>query len=248
MLAEAQRLGNVFSEKHLGFHKFIEFIRSVPDVAIQGRSGSDVLLAPAGSRELLDAYATPLPRLRRDFWRAFIEFPVDGTVRLYDSADDKIVYDDVGSQRSGIAVEPVSRDTQLQWRRVFAEVQPEPVRSTLVECLDQQGDNAFNEFARRLRETPPVMKAWNRYLQKQITDHVANWAKSHGVPEERWLALNRQGLGFSRQDQGSTPTRPTHVSQRAELYNLLDQLAVEDLLELRVPLGWLLKISGSGAA
>lgn len=244
MLAEAQWQGNVFSERHLGFHKFIEFIRSVPDVAIQGRSGSDVLLAPAGSRALLAAYATPLPRLRRDFWRAFIEFPVEGTVRLYDLADDKIVYDDFGTTRSGIAIEPVSRDTQLQWRRIFAEEQPESVRSTLLQSLDQQGTAAFNEFARRLREIPPVMKAWNRYLQKQITEHVANWAAANGVPEERWLALHRQGLGFSREDQGSTPARPTHVSQRAELYNLLDQLAVEDLLELRVPLGWLLKISG----
>src|ERR1019366_6173167 len=80
MLTLAKEEGSEFSEPALGFRKFIEFIRTVPDVAIQGRAG-----------ELLAAYAAPLPRLRRDFWRAFIEFPVEGVSRRYDPDEDKIV-------------------------------------------------------------------------------------------------------------------------------------------------------------
>src|SRR5579863_9304491 len=94
MLAEAQQDGTTFSERELGFRKFIEFVHTVPDIAIQGRSGSDILLAPGTATERLAAYAPPLPRLRRDFWRAFIEFPVENTVRLYDPDEDQILHEE----------------------------------------------------------------------------------------------------------------------------------------------------------
>src|ERR1022692_13307 len=45
MLTLAKEEGSEFSERALGLRKFIEFIRTVPDVAIQGRAGSDILLA-----------------------------------------------------------------------------------------------------------------------------------------------------------------------------------------------------------
>src|ERR1043166_5913577 len=102
MLAADKQGGHEFSEHALGCRKFIDFIRTVPDVAIQGRAGRDVLLAPVTAGELLAAYASPLPRLRRDFWRAFIEFPVEGVVRLYDPDEDKIVHVEAGTQRPGI--------------------------------------------------------------------------------------------------------------------------------------------------
>lgn len=150
MLSDAQGRA-VFSEKHLGFAKFIDFVHTIPEIAIQGRVGSDVLLAPAEASELLAAFASPLPRLWRDFWRAFIEFPVPNTVRLYDSISDTILYEEAGTQRQGIPIESVSRDRQMEWRRVFSEEQPEPIRETLRGALQAPGSTAFNEFARRLR-------------------------------------------------------------------------------------------------
>jgi len=101
MLADAKLDGHEFSESILGFRKFTDFIRTIPDVAIQGRSGSDVLLAPVTASELLAAYAAPLPRLRRDFWRAFIEFRWKAVVRLYDPEEDRIVHVEAGVQRPG---------------------------------------------------------------------------------------------------------------------------------------------------
>jgi len=91
MLADAKLDGHEFSESILGFRKFTDFIRTIPDVAIQGRSGSDVLLAPVTASELLAAYAAPLPRLRRDFWRAFIEFRWSCRPALR-SREDRIVH------------------------------------------------------------------------------------------------------------------------------------------------------------
>ena len=247
LVTEAQKEGAEFSEHHLGFKKFIEFVRTVPEVAIQGRSGSDILLAPVTAPELLAAYATPLPRLRRDFWRAFVEFPVENAVRLYEPAEDKILHEPKGTQRQGVPIDPVPRETQLQWRRTFSEEQPETIKDSLLAALNGAGTAVFNEFARRLRENPSVTRAWNRYLQKQITDYAAGWATAHGIPEERWLAPAR-GMQFFRSEGEAAGGKPQNISQRAELYNFFDQLPIEDLLQLRVPLEWVLKVTRRGDA
>jgi hypothetical protein len=245
MLTDAKQAGSEFNERLLGFRKFADFIRTVPGVAIQGRSGADILLAPAVAGDLLSAYAVPLPRLRRDFWRAFVEFPVEGVVRLYDPDEDKVVHVEAGIQRQGIEIEPVARLEQLQWRRTFSEEQPETVRDSLLAALNAPGGSVFNEFSRRLRENPTVMRSWNRYLQKQITDHVVAWATKHGVAEERWIAPSH-AIQFFRADGEAGAAKPQNISQRAELYNFFDQLPIEDLLELRVPLEWVLKVTRRG--
>jgi hypothetical protein len=246
MLVEAQSDGGTFSERELGFRRFIDFIKQVPEIAIQGRSGSDILLAPVSATEILAAYAGPLPRLRRDFWRAFIEFPVEGTVRIYDPDEDKILHVEAGAQRPGIVIDPVSRDTQLQWRRTFSEEQSAPMKERLLAAINAPGGAVFNEFARRIRENIAVSRSWNRYLQKQITDYVAEWAARNGVAEERWIAPS-QGIPAFRGARDA-PSKPPNVSQRAELYNFFDQLPIEDLLQLRVPLEWVLKVTRRGDA
>ena len=40
----------------------------------------------------------------------------------------------------------------------------------------------------------------------------------------------------------SVPARVHSIGQRSELYNFLDNLPIEDLLQLRVPLEWVLKV------
>lgn len=240
LLAEAASNDATFSEHELGSRNFLEFVKGVPDVAVQIRIGSDMLLAPATATDTLSAYARPLPRLRRDFWRAFIEFPVPNTIRLYDPLEDKIFYENIPPTRKGITVEPVSRETQISWRRTFSEEQPENVKGSLLASLEGIGTSIFNEFARRLRENPFVMHAWNRYLQKQITDYVATWAAANGVSEDRWCS------GTSRSDdrvsRAVAPAKGHSIGQRSELYNFLDNLPIEDLLQLRVPLEWVLKV------
>lgn len=239
MIREAILQGASFSERELGFKSFVDFVRAAPGVGLQIRIGSDMLLTPSSATKILSAYACALPRLRRDFWRAFIEFPVPNTVRLYDEAEDKILYEDAATQRKGVLIEPVPRETQIQWRRQFAEEQPEDIKRALFSALDRTGSTLFNEFARRLRENPPVMQAWNRYLQKLITDQVAAWAAAHNIPADRWRGSAR----YTRTDGSLTEasSKPQSIGQRAELYNFFDNLAIEDLLQLRVPLELVLK-------
>jgi hypothetical protein len=240
LLSEAASNDSTFNEHELGVKNFLEFVRKVPEVAVQIRIGSDMLLAPARAADTLSAYARPLPRLRRDFWRAFIEFPVPNTVRLYDPIEDKIFYESVPPTRKGINIEPVSRETQIAWRKTFSEEQAENVKGALLASLNGPGTSVFNEFARRLRENPSVMHAWNRYLQKQITDYVGTWAAANNVSEDRWCS------GTSRSDHRAgtelVPAKAHSIGQRSELYNFLDNLPIEDLLQLRVPLEWVLKV------
>jgi hypothetical protein len=240
-VSEANSKGDEFNERELGFRNFLELIRATPGIGLQTRAGSDVLLAPLTAGDILTAYARPLPRLRRDFWRAFIEFPVLGTIRLYDSDDDKIYYETLPTARPGVPIEPVSREEQLTWRKSFAEEQAADVKDALMASLQGIGTSVFNEFARRLRENPSVMHAWNRYAQKKITDYVAAWAAANDVPEERWCS----GLAGvdGRSAKGTTHSKEPNVGQRAELYNFLDALPIEDLLQLRVPLDWVLKVT-----
>jgi hypothetical protein len=91
VVSEAARSGSFFNEREYSYKNFIEFVKTLPEIAVQIRIGSDMLLAPATAGDLLSAYARPLPRLRRDFWRAFIEFPIPNTVRRYDTDEDKIL-------------------------------------------------------------------------------------------------------------------------------------------------------------
>lgn len=241
IVAESIASGSTFDERALGFRNFLHFVKETPEIAVQIRPGSDVLLAPRTAEDILSAYARPLPRLRRDFWRAFIEFPVMNTVRLYDPQEDKVFYESVPTQRKGIPIEPIPRQTQVEWRRNFAEEQSELTREPLLGSLAGSGSSVFNQFARRLRENPSLMQAWNRYLQKKITDYVSTWAIANSIPEERWSS------GITRTDDGSfkeAALEKTHsVSQRSELYNFFDNLPIEDLLQLRVPLDWVLKVT-----
>lgn len=153
---------------------------------------------------------------------------------------DKIFYEDALTQRQGIGIDPVPRETQLHWRRTFSEEQPAAIRTGLLAALDGPGSSVFNEFSRRLRENPPVMRAWNRFLQKQITDYVADWATANTIPKERWLAPSRR-IEFTGAAREASVPQPPNISHRAELYNFFDQLPIEDLLELRVPLEWVLR-------
>lgn len=241
LMTAAQSAGLVFNERDFGFGSFLDYVKPAPGIAIQIRPGSDMLLVPSTAADTLSAYSAPLPRIRRDFWRAFIAFPVANTVRIYDPDEDKIFYETVSTSRKGVVIEPVSREEHIAWRRAFSEEQPEPSRAALLTSTGHDGPSVFTEFARRLRENPAIMHAWNRYLQKKITDRVSEWGKTNGVAENRWCG------GISNISQVGAMDRRTftlqNLGQRAELYNFLDNLPIDDLLQLRVPLDWVLKVT-----
>lgn len=224
--------GEEFDLKALGFSSFAEFVATIPGIALQRRPGSDFLVAPTSSSEVLAAFAEDKPPIRRDFWRAFVEFPTADTVRLYDSASDKIRAEPAGTSTEGILVDPIPLEVQLQWRREFAAEQTGEIRDALTTIVERQGRGAFNDFARYVRDNPTVFRVWNRYQQKQVADWVERWSRKHGLSDDLWRGVSR-----------SSVHQPVTINRRAEIYNLLDQVPIEDLLQIKVPLEWLLKIT-----
>lgn len=224
--------GETFDTKALGLSSFAEFVAAIPGVALQRRPGSDFLVAPTSSNEVLAAFAEDKPPIRRDFWRAFVEFPTASAVRLYDPTSDKIRTEPIDSGAEGIVVEPIPLELQLRWRREFAAEQSGETRDALASITERPGRTAFNDFARYIRDNPNVFRVWNRYQQKQVVDWVERWSQKNGLSDDVWRGASR-----------SSVNQPTTLNRRAEIYNLLDQVPIEDLLQIKVPLEWLLKIT-----
>jgi hypothetical protein len=233
LIKRAGEEGALFDEHSLNVHSFIEFVESVPEVSLQRRPGSDFLVVPTGSEGLLPAFASPARNIRRDIWKAFLEFPKEGTERIYDVARDQVLYLRAGNEQQGVRISPVSRETQLQWRNEFAAEQPEPARSVLMEAL-RGNTGQLTNFSRVLRDNPSVAHSWNRVLQKRIGDLVEHWAEQNGVPATRW----------NTEEQLATATLNSvqATGQRAELYSLLDRVPIDDLMQIQVPLAWVLKV------
>lgn len=221
----AQAKGGDFDENDLGYANFLAFAKEA-NVSVVTRPGSDFLLGPVGVVLPQDPPQTSAPRIRRDIWRAFIEFPVQGQTRFYDPERDTVGSQGVELPLHGIRIDPVPRDRQLEWRKEFAKQQTEGHRSDLLLALvGTQG--IFTNFARALRDKPPLQKSWNHYVQNQVAEIIRHWANANNIAEDRWRAEAQVGTGLV-------------PSTRAELYNLLDQVPIDELLKLQVPLNWLI--------
>ena len=217
--------------RSLGYKTFGAFIEQVPDITYQRRPGSDFLVSPAGTSDLAKAFAQPAKLIRRDFWRAFIEFPNPETVRIYDANGDTILNEPVNTSVSGPIIEPVLQATQLEWRKKFAGEQPESSRSRIEVLLSRGGREAFNEFARFMRDNPEIGRSWNRYQQNLLSESIASWAEKNHISLRVWEAVT------------GSAAESVPITKRSELYNLLDRIPIEKVMELKVPLEWLLSIA-----
>ena len=55
LIAEAAKQDSAFSEREYGLKNFLEFVKTAPEIAVQIRIGSDMLLAPATAGEATSA-------------------------------------------------------------------------------------------------------------------------------------------------------------------------------------------------
>ena len=82
LLDEVKRLGFQFDERTLGFSNFTAFV-------------VDTGLARVERHGVGDVNVTPISRLQRrirpEFWRAFMGFPVEGQRRAFDPLSRKII-------------------------------------------------------------------------------------------------------------------------------------------------------------
>jgi len=228
LTARAAESGRPFDEKQLGFGSFAHFVSRCPGLVLARRpGGGDFLVMPKGKASLHRLAVTrQRDRIRREFWFAFLSFPQSGIRRVYDGIGDRIIYEeDTKLVGSNPIIEPFSKEEQLRWRKEFvATLESEP-KEQIERALG--AGNPFREFALTVRRRPQLYQAWNAIVFDKVRSAVEKWAKENSVPEEYWLESDSLGVGAR--------------SDREEIYELLDRLPLERILDLRIPLRWLLE-------
>jgi hypothetical protein len=223
----AKEKGDLFDEKRLGFKGFLDFVSQCPQVTAHRRQDGDFLVTPAGADAGIKEQTSEeaRPRIRRDLWFAFLSFPEPGTSRYYDPVDDRVLYRK-NEEPSGkaILIPSFNKEQQLEWHKAFAASVAGDVGEQLRRVLE--GGNAFHDFSVIVRRQPDLYASWNAFRLSRIKPVIEEWASRHGIPEYRWLVKP----GF-REPIGS----------RAEIYGILDRIPIEKLLDLPIPLRWLVE-------
>jgi hypothetical protein len=238
LLRRARERDLRFEERALGFRRFSEFVAATGAAEISDVGGADILIAPKMNGSSTASGARDR-RIRPDFWRAFLNYPVAGQARGYDAASDKIVVAPADSLPPAVVpIEPVSKDQQLEWRREFAKDAPEGHWLRQLKLEDQSGLRAFADGIRN----DPLRPKWNNFWLEKTTQTIRQWAEQHDVAERAWIA------SAVTQSQRSTRSTPIGLAggaprdaEREKLYALLDQISLDHLLEITIPLRWLLK-------
>lgn len=223
---EAQ--GSSFNEKELGFNGFVPFLEACGAV-VERVPGSDVLVLPPTKEfgtiisQDVQKPASEL-KVRPDFWFAFLSF--GGATRpAYDPQKDAVSGANVAGS-DAVEIASVTAEEQLRWRREFAARLAEGnVKTSLETSLDSAAP--FHTFAQILKANPEISKAWRAFQLAKVKPIIKRWADQHGIPESRWLRYK--------------PASARAQSDRADLYAILDTVPLEELLDLRIPLRWVLR-------
>jgi hypothetical protein len=226
LLHRATDQGKYFDQHSLGSGNFYDLV-SKCDVTVERRPGSDFVVFPK-SASVTTAASQPAIRIQRDIWYAFVSFPVPGTRRSFDPVTHRVAYEDESIPLGGkVVIEPISVQQQLNWRKEFAASVTGPETEELVKAVT--APNPFKDFSRLTRQRPSLGKAWNLFLLKKVLPIVEQWADLNGILREQWLHLNKP----KTQDD----------AKRRELYQFFDGVPIDDLLNVNIPLRWI--VTGS---
>jgi len=216
----ATQMGARFSEQELGYRGFGEYLRSHPGVSVTLRSGSDLVAVPT-DESARSGGVQPL-WIRPDFWRAFVTFATPDERRFYDPVADTIRRCKGDRQfPGGVEIKPVPKEAQVEWRVEFLRA----VRSDEEPQMDLSSPGFFKAFSSIVRSDRDLLHKWNAVLSKYVSAYIKQWADESGLTEVRWTA---------RREAESDDAR-------RRIYERLDKIPVEELLELSIPLKWLLR-------
>ena len=225
LVTQVRDAGAEFDATALGYEGFGAFVNDCDFATVRFRPGTDMLVVPSQEAESLDSeWPSARRRIRSDFWNAFVTFSRSGEIRSYSRASDEFAYIPPSvPPRDGIPVTPIPRETQLEWRTEFISTL-EP--GSPLESMDLSLDGAFARFSRGLPED--LRRRWNDFWTGKIKDVIGNWADENGVAETTWLIQPGITLG-------------NDTATRRQLYAVLDQVPLDDLLEMTIPLKWLVR-------
>jgi len=224
-----QALAQDFDEKHSGFENFGDFVSQSEFLAVRRRPGTDILVVPKQNADALNEPEVPTKvRIRDDFWRAFVSFPKSGKRSYYDpTSDEVVVISEQAPQPKLPEIIPITHEQQVDWRREFASAihADPPLRAKLLDALSSE--SPLHSFSLALRSNSAVQEAWYCFLSKKVHTGIEDWANRNDIRQKTWL--------------DHTPTRVTLDPKRRKLYAALNRIPVDRLLDLTIPLRWLVE-------
>lgn len=208
-----------FSQQDYGHHRFIDLVKSLPDVVSVDQSS-----APA--TVVLVKKPPPLPereRLRKDLWQAIMDY----------SSGNQYVWDPSGEARPRVPDDPnefpalptITGDELATWRREFVdEVLKNPANSAV--------EGRVREWAQRGLSTgflPPHLRGqWNHRLREAAVARVRDWFRLNAIVEPVDLVI--------RSTHAPVPQSSESVeSLRTFVMRAIEHMTAAELSELQLP-------------
>ncbi len=203
----------------------MDFASSCQGITVQPKAyGLDFTAVP-GRQGSQQASLSFRERIREDFWKAFTIFPRIGARRVYDRLRDSIFYEDETKPLgTNVLITPISKEQQLTWRKEFVPTLQSDIQSQLLAALDSR--DPFKQFNSIVSLNTPLFKTWHDFKVAKVRTIVQAWADLNRVPQERWMVL---------------PEDQKVAQDRKVLYRFLDGFALEKLLEIKIPIRWVLE-------
>jgi len=141
----------------------------------------------------------------------------------------------------------VSQEIHLGWMRQFVHrVEDASLRTFLESALD--GERPAAGFRTALRAYPREQTAWTTFLIDQLAERIAAFGRDEGLDidpfeEEPREPLNSNSAAITAQPDAPAPSEtltPSIDQVRAKLHAAIDVMPLQDLLALKVPVGYLL--------
>lgn len=239
-----------FSERSLGFRKFVDLLRAGND------AGRFQLLVEDGHPRIVPAPTTSVrPRLEQgklkpDLWTAMVTW---GTgMRFWDRKRRRALYvpvDDAGdplwksSPGDFVEVDPIPMEVQLRWMAEFANDQSEVIQEALLMSLEDPTPGAFKRALTELN----LGAAWRTRLRQRVTEHAVEWAAQNEIPAA--FIVESEGRA-NRPVPRPVEPKPSQVAGsvpeaeklRVKLHQVIDRMTAEELSEMKVPASYLLEL------
>jgi hypothetical protein len=268
-----RRTSNGFDETQLGdgFAKFRHFLELAEKRGVisltSAPAGPDLLVAPpgaspAGPTASVDATHRKREKgifIRPELWKAFV-FWSDDQVRLYDKETGRVATfsatpvplepDEVTKQRElweggssrYVKIDPINRERQVTWMREFAEKLREPLRTSLLMAL--QNERPFKAFQMTLHMDAATQSEWKARHVRLVAAEIERWVDQAGLAISIYAnPVPTASPPDERPSIPETPAVPDLAYVRQQVHAAVDRMPLSKLLELKIPLGYLIDVS-----
>lgn len=198
--------------------------------------GPNINRTPIPASEPITQYRDRGARLRWEVWQAFISEKEPGRhcIHLGNGEVRMNLARLPSPEEEWKEIVPIKRSEQIGWAREF--IDETILREDPRTIVTLESDTWYVDFPNALRSRKPKYASqWNRIRSQKVVEHVHKWCLDNDVPD-RWLfesAPEEVGQGVQARDLNE-------MQKRSLILNTLGKMSTEDLLQLRVPLRYVL--------